>query len=74
MKFSSLVLGVAAAGVIAASPAVAARLASPTVTRSADSLPSASVSLSSFSFALATSQSTVTRRQSPVLVPGDSPG
>ncbi len=74
MKFSSLLLGVAAAGVIAASPAVAARLVSPTVTRSADSLPGASVSLSSFSAAFTTSQSTVTRRQSPVLVPGDSPG
>ena len=74
MKFSSIVLGVAAAGVIAASPAIAARLVSPTVTRSADSLPGDSVSLSSFRFAFATSQSTVTRRQSPVLVPSDSPG
>ena len=74
MKFSSIVLGVAAAGVIAASPAVAARLASPTLTRSAESLPSDSVTLSSFNFAFATSESTARRRQSPVLVPGDSPG
>ena len=74
MKFSSLVLGVAAAGVIAASPAVAARLVSPTVTRSVDSLPGGSVALNSFSFAFATSETTTRRRQSPVLVPGDSPG
>ena len=74
MKFSSIVLGVAAAGVIAASPAVAARLVSPTVTRSADSLPRASVALNSFSFAFTTSEPTTRRRQSPLLVPSDSPG
>ena len=74
MKFSSIVLGVAAAGVIAASPAVAARLVSPTGTRSADSLPDDSVSLNSFSLAFTTSESTTRRRQSPILVTGDSSG
>ena len=73
-KFSSIVLGVATAGLIIASPAVAARLISPTQTRSAESLPAGSVALRSFSFAFATNATTGVRRQSPILVPGDSPG
>jgi len=74
LKSNAIILGVAAAGVIAASPAVAARLIAPTQTRSAASLPAPSVTLSSFSTAFATQSATVTRRQSPLLVPGDSPG
>ena len=74
VKFSSIIIGVATAGLIIATPAVAAGLIVPTQTRSANSLPADSVALSPFSFAFATSSTTVVRRRSPLLVPGDSPG
>ena len=68
VKFSSIFLGVATAGLIVASPAIAAGLI--TQTRSAASLPAASVVLAPSSTALVIGG----RRQSPLLVPGDSPG
>ena len=72
LKFSSIFLGVATAGLIVASPAIAAGLIAPTQTRSATSMPTTSVAPSSTT--IATSGTTDGRRQSPLLIPGDSPG
>ena len=72
LKFSSIFLGVATAGLIVASPAIAAGFVAPTQTRSATSMPGISASFAPFSAAMAAS--TGGRRQSPLLVPGDSPG
>ena len=71
LKSSSIFLGVATAGLIVASPAIAAGLLAPTQTRSAASMPAASVASSPFGAFMVVA----TRRQSPLLVPpGDSPG
>ena len=78
LKFCAVMLGVAAAGVIVASPAIAAGLMSPTLTmpqtRAASSL-SPSVALAPASTSFATSRASGDRRQSPIIVFGsDSPG
>ena len=71
-KFSSIALGVVGAGMVVVAPALAQGLIVPTNTRSPDAIPTATVPVSSTD---QPSSGTIDgRKQSPLLVPTDSPG
>lgn len=73
MKLSPIKRALVAAGLIVATPAIAAGLIAPTQTRSSSSLPTSTTTLSPQSTTFMTA-ATTPGRGSPILVPGDSPG
>lgn len=72
LKASSIMRGLVAAGLIAATPAIAQSMMSPTQTRASSSLLTFSGFMSPQSTTMMTTSSP--SRQSPLIVPGDSPG